>query len=112
VWYNLLHNNVTDLSFLFSFFFLFFFEATITGNLLLQEDEDETFQQTGMPSHYNNTVCDAFNDRFRGKWMGRGDPITWPLKSPDVTPINFFLEWLCYDMFCHVRMCWAGGQLR
>ena len=28
--------------------------------------------------------------RFPGKKIGRGGPITWPARCPDVTPIDFF----------------------
>jgi hypothetical protein len=26
-----------------------------------------------------------------GRWISRGGPITWPLRSPDLTPLDFFL---------------------
>jgi hypothetical protein len=26
-----------------------------------------------------------------GKWIGRGGPIAWPPRWPDLTPLNFFL---------------------
>ena len=28
---------------------------------------------------------------FPGRWIGRGGPITWPPRSPDITPLDFFL---------------------
>jgi hypothetical protein len=26
-----------------------------------------------------------------GRWIGRGGPIAWPPRSPDLTPLDFFL---------------------
>jgi hypothetical protein len=26
-----------------------------------------------------------------GRWIGRGGPIAWPFRSPDLTPLIFFL---------------------
>ena len=28
--------------------------------------------------------------RFPGQWIGRGGPIPWPARSPDVTHLDFF----------------------
>jgi hypothetical protein len=30
------------------------------------------------------------NGQFHGRWIGRGRPIQWPTRSPDVNPIDFF----------------------
>ena len=31
------------------------------------------------------------NRTFPGKWIGRGGPVPWPARSPDLTPLDFFL---------------------
>jgi hypothetical protein len=31
------------------------------------------------------------NTTYPGRWIGRGGPIAWPPRSPDVTPMVFFL---------------------
>jgi hypothetical protein len=31
------------------------------------------------------------NRHFPGRWIGRGGPITWPPRSPDITPLDFLL---------------------
>jgi hypothetical protein len=31
---------------------------------------------------------------FTGRWFGRDGPILWPPRSPDITPLDFFL-WEC-----------------
>ena len=30
------------------------------------------------------------NDRFHDRWIGRGGLISWALRSPDLTPLDFF----------------------
>jgi hypothetical protein len=31
------------------------------------------------------------NENFIGRWIGRGSTIKWPARSPDLTPLDFFL---------------------
>ena len=83
----------------------FFMETTITGIVyldMLQEflipqlDEDDQegrihFQQDGAPPHYLGEVREYLNTRFPGRWIGRAAPIAWPPRSPDLTPLDFFL---------------------
>ena len=33
-----------------------------------------------------------FNERFPDAWIGRGGPIPWPPRSPDLSPLDFFNE--------------------
>ena len=30
------------------------------------------------------------NRQFAEKWIGRGGPVPWPARSPDITPMDFF----------------------
>jgi len=60
------------------------------GNLLLQEDLLH-FQQDGAPPHYFLLVRQWLNERFPDKWIGRRGAIEWPPRSPDLTPLDFFL---------------------
>ena len=32
-----------------------------------------------------------FNDTFPERWVGRDGPIPWPPRSPDITPLDFFV---------------------
>ena len=34
-------------------------------------------------------LCLHLNDTFGKKWVERGDPISWPSRSPDLTPLEF-----------------------
>ena len=63
---------------------------------LVQLDEDDQegrihFQQDGAPPHYLGEVHEYLNTRFPGRWIGRAAPIAWPPRSPDLTPMDFFL---------------------
>lgn len=48
------------------------------------------FQHDGAPAHYARDVRDHLNNRF-SQWIGRGGRIAWPARSPDLTPLDFFL---------------------
>ncbi|KAJ4437533.1 hypothetical protein ANN_17678 [Periplaneta americana] len=32
-----------------------------------------------------------WSNKFSGRWIGRGGPTSWPPRSPDLTPLYFFL---------------------
>lgn len=55
----------------------------IRQNMWLQHD--------GAPPHYAAAVRNFLNENFNGRWIGRGGPVAWPPKSPDITPMDFFL---------------------
>jgi len=42
------------------------------------------FQHDGAPPHYILHVRDYFNESFPNCWLGRGGPIPWPSRSPDL----------------------------
>jgi hypothetical protein len=49
------------------------------------------FQHDGAPAHCTNVVCQYLDETLANRWIGRGGPITWPPRSPDLAPLNFFL---------------------
>lgn len=54
--------------------------------------EDELiFQQDGAPPHFAVTVRQFLDLRFPGKWIGRRGAAEWPPRSPDLSPLDFFL---------------------
>ena len=81
----------------------FFHEKTITADIyldLLTEfvtpqliDFQPTiiFQQDGAPPHWGLRVRQFLNETFSHRWIGRDGPISWPPRSPDITPLDFFL---------------------
>lgn len=84
-----------------------FFNGTLTGERYLQflrneiEDLLENlpvelyanlyFQQDGAPPHNTRIVTTYLDDRFPNRWIGTNGPIRWPARSPDLTPLDFFL---------------------
>ncbi len=83
----------------------FFFEGTVTGESNLQMLEEKVwpqisespelsealFQQGGAPGHWAVSVRNWLDNKFPRRWIGRGGPIAWPPRSPDLTPLDFFL---------------------
>ncbi|KAG5311381.1 SETMR methyltransferase, partial [Acromyrmex insinuator] len=51
------------------------------------------FQQDGAPAHRSRQVKNYLNERFSNRWIGLGSTTTqiWPPRSPDLTPLDFFL---------------------
>ena len=47
--------------------------------------------QDGALAHFSCFVTDVLNVRFPDAWIGRGGPIPWPPRSPDLSPLYFFL---------------------
>ena len=45
----------------------------------------------GAPSHFSRVARQFLNQHFANKWIGRGGPIAWPARSPDLNPLDFHL---------------------
>lgn len=63
---------------------------------LLEELPVETrvrmwLQHDGAPAHFSNIVRGFLNANYRRRWIGRGGPVSWPPRSPDLNPLDFFL---------------------
>jgi transposase len=85
----------------------FFFENTVTGQSylnLLENDLDPVlddailgrrrtmwFQQDGAPPHFSLVVREWLDNKFRNRWIGRRGTVEWPARSPDLTPLDFYL---------------------
>lgn len=91
----------------------FFFEENLTGERYLSFLEEELvpalatlfpeierpdlphhniwFQQDGAPPHFAVAVRNYLHDTFPNRWIGRSGVIEWPPRSPDLTPLDFFL---------------------
>jgi len=48
------------------------------------------FQLDGCPAHFGLNVRQYLDSNFP-QWIGRGGPVAWPPRSPDLTPLDFFL---------------------
>lgn len=49
------------------------------------------FQHDGAPPHFAIAVRQLLDDRYPNRWMGRGGPVSWPARSPDMTPLDFYV---------------------
>ncbi|XP_025270745.1 uncharacterized protein LOC112639812 [Camponotus floridanus] len=49
------------------------------------------FQHDGCPSHYSRTAREVLDREFNGRWIGRGGPVNWPARFPDLTSPDFYL---------------------
>lgn len=85
----------------------YFFDGTVDGPNYLQFLQNELpvlmedvplatrqrawFQQDGAPPHFARVVRDYLNIHFPNRWIGRGGFVSWPPRSPDLTPLDFYL---------------------
>lgn len=56
-----------------------------------QVQQSMWLQHDGAPAHYAREVRAYLNQEYSGRWIGRGGPIEWPPRSPDLNPIDFFV---------------------
>lgn len=98
VWGGVLNNKVIG---------PFFFDGPLNGRMylnfleehlpvLLQDVDLQTrndlwYQHDGAAPHYARIVRTYLNNWRDQQWIGRGGPIAWPPRSPDLTPLDFFL---------------------
>lgn len=74
--------------------YLNFLSSEITDeidNMSLEERSTLWFQHDGASIHSTVAVRNYLDDLFRGKWIGRYSQYPWPARSPDITPLDFFL---------------------
>ncbi len=50
-----------------------------------------TFQQDSAPPHFSKEVREWLNKNLNDRWIGRGGPISWAPRSPDLTTLDFYL---------------------
>lgn len=78
-----------------------FLEGTLTGErylnylqneiqAIINNVEDIVWQQDGAPPHNARQVREFLNNSYN-TWIGTNGPIAWPPRSPDLTPLDFFL---------------------
>ena len=61
----------------------------------LKNSNKHIFMQDGSPTHWSTNVSKWLNENLPGRWIGRGGQqdcnISWTPRSPDITPLNYFL---------------------
>lgn len=64
---------------------------TLLEDLSLEERRNMWFQHDGCPAHNSAVSREVLNRDYNGRWIGRGGPVHWPARSPDLTSPDFFL---------------------
>ena len=49
------------------------------------------YQHDGALAHFSIAARQVLNDKYPNRWIGRGGPVPWPPRSPDLTPLDFFI---------------------
>ncbi|XP_070528257.1 uncharacterized protein [Cardiocondyla obscurior] len=85
----------------------YFFPERLSGKIYAHFLEDELpelledlplitrqemiFQQDGAPPHFSRRARKVLDRNFADRWMGRGGPISWPVRSPDMNVLDYFV---------------------
>lgn len=62
------------------------------------------YQHDGAPPHRGRQVAAWLNEHFPNKWIGQGGPISWPPRSPDLNPLDFYLWGHMKQLVYHVEI--------
>ena len=49
------------------------------------------FQQDGASAHFGVEMLHYLDLQFPNRWIGRNGPVSWPARSLDLTPLDFYL---------------------
>jgi hypothetical protein len=63
----------------------------LVGEVPLESRINMWFQQDGHPAHTARATRELLNRKFGNHWIGLHGPHEWPPRSPDLTPLDFFL---------------------
>lgn len=74
-------------------------------------EADLIFQHDGAPPHYAAAVREFLDANFPGQWIGRRGPVEWPARSPDLSPLDFFL-WGHIKSKVYATECGSLEELR
>ena len=62
------------------------------SNIVLMVNSGQLyFQQDGAQAHYAKSVRDWLDENLANRWIGRRGSVEWPPRSPDLSPLDFFL---------------------
>jgi len=60
-------------------------------------------QHDGASAHFSRHVREFLNAHYPDRWMGRGGPILWPARSPDLNVLDYFLWGHIKSLVDHMR---------
>jgi len=56
----------------------------------------------GVLIHFLVNIRRHLTNRFQERWIRRGGPVVWPLRSPDLNPLVLSMEILEEHGICHI----------
>jgi hypothetical protein len=59
--------------------------------ILLTLRRNMWFHHDGAAAHFARQVREHLTATYKDRWIERGGPVAWPPRSPDLTPMEFFL---------------------
>lgn len=65
--------------------------VTLLEEVPLESRINMWFQQDGHPAHTAKATRKLLHRKFGNRWIGLRGPREWPPRSPDLTPLDFFL---------------------
>ncbi|KZC05884.1 hypothetical protein WN55_06673 [Dufourea novaeangliae] len=71
---------------------------TLLENVPLNIRTDIWYQHDGCPAHYAHVARQVLDRQLPNRWIGRGGEFLWPPRSPNLTPLNYFLWGTLKDM--------------
>lgn len=73
---------------------------TLFGDVSLDLRQNMWFMHDGAPAHFAIIVRNLLDrpNYFHNRWIGRGGPIEWPPRSPDMNPLDFFFWGYCKSL--------------
>lgn len=83
--------------------YLQFLQQSLNGlleNVPLEIRNQMWFMHDGAPPHFSNLVRQHLSNTFGCRWIGRGGPILWPPRSPDIF-MGKFKEACVFDGSSH-----------
>jgi hypothetical protein len=57
----------------------------------LHQRQHMWFMHDGAPPHFLCVFRQHLNQTFGEQWIGRGGPVSWPARSPDLNSLDFWL---------------------
>ncbi len=60
-------------------------------NHIAQMPGSPILQQDGAPAHTSNATREYLSIKLGSQWISKRGPTNWPARSPDLTPLEFFL---------------------
>ena len=60
-------------------------------NIPLADIRGMWFKHNSAPAHFAVAVRQLLDARYPNRWIGRGSPIAWPPRSPDMSLLNFYI---------------------